>query len=445
MNKIILVALSTISLPLMTEANINTELNNFYTSLGSTTNSNSAAIYEGQKAGYATGGGVMVRNRVMNSNIATVNLPKFDAGCGGIDIYTGGFSFINNEQLITTLKSIASSASGYAFMLGLETVSPQISNNIKQLQSWANHINSLGINSCDHATGLVGSIWPRNTAASQHICRTANTTGKVYNNYIEARHNCANMNRRERAADQEKSNILGEEFNVAWVAIKKHEFLSKNQNLSELFMTLTGTYVIKESDGEMVGAYYPSKVTNESFLKTLLEGGDTLVYHCKDSKQCFNIEETKLTISPEDAWIGKVRTTLLEIQNKILSDNELNENEIAFISGSHLPLYRIVNVMSAYKGGNCPVDLYQVSEIVAMDMLTQYLREVLNLAREGCQNTKLSQLYSFNLDDYIQELTRLEEWVRKYEMRSAEKMEQEFHLMQKIQVIEEKIAAEIVL
>jgi conjugative transfer pilus assembly protein TraH len=445
MNKILAITLSVL-LPLATvEGAIKEELNSFFDSCGSSTNSNSAAVYEGQKAGYCTGGGVVVRNRVMNSKIATVNLPKFDAGCGGIDMYMGGFSFISSEELVNTLKNISSSAFGYAFLLGMETVSPQISNNVKQLQSWANQMNGLSINSCEMATNLVGSVWPRNTAASQHICRSASTSGKTFQNYLQARHNCANNSGGNKNKELNYAETFDEEFNIAWTAINKHAFLAKNQSLAELFMTLTGTFVVRDDNGIKVGGYYPSKMTDESFLKTLLEGGKTTAYKCKDSERCFQIADQALEISPAESWTGKVRSHLLSIQNKILLDEELDQAEVDFIGASSLPLYRIVNVMTAYKGGNCPVDLYEISSIVAMDLLLKYLNEVLGLAREGCLNAKLVQAYSFNIDSYIAELNRLEDIIRRYELRSKDRMDQEFHLLQKIQTIEEQIAAEIVL
>ena len=81
-------------------ADLKKDLNEFFDSFGASTNVSSAEVYEGQKAGYATGGSVTVRNRLLNSKILTVNLPKINAGCGGIDIYAGGMSFVSSEKLI---------------------------------------------------------------------------------------------------------------------------------------------------------------------------------------------------------------------------------------------------------------------------------------------------------------------------------------------------------
>jgi len=433
--------------PLCLNGALQQKLDHFFDSFGGAANMNSGEIYNGQKAGYATGGGVSVRNRVMDSKLATVTLPEFDAGCGGIDIYAGGFSFINSDQLISHLKSIGSSAIGYAFLLGLETVSPQVANTIKQLQSWGNAINSIGINSCEQASSIVGAVWPRDTMASQHICRSLGGQKGLFSDYISGRHQCSTQKGADKASLQEGlfDDLLYEEYNIAWEAIQKQSYLSSDKEVAEFFMTLMGTIIIKQSDGKKETAAYPSKIKDESFLRVLLEGGQASIYKCAESKQCLRILDSTLTIDPGKAWIGKARNVLLSMQNKILNDEELTDFEIDFLSRSRLPLYKFINVLTAYKKGHCPIDLYQIADVVAMDMLIQYLRESIELVVTGCTQLRKSQMYDHDIEEYLKELHRIEEVVRHYETRTMNQIETEFHLMQKIKLIEEQIASEIIL
>ncbi len=37
-------------------------------------------------------------------NLAAITPPSANAGCGGIDLYMGGFSFVNKEQFVAMLK-----------------------------------------------------------------------------------------------------------------------------------------------------------------------------------------------------------------------------------------------------------------------------------------------------------------------------------------------------
>ena len=45
------------------------------------------------------------------------------------------------------------------------------------MQSWANTINGIGINSCEAGASLASAVWPRSQMASQAICRTQGASG----------------------------------------------------------------------------------------------------------------------------------------------------------------------------------------------------------------------------------------------------------------------------
>lgn len=449
MNKVFL-SISLLFSPALGFANLNHELNKFYNDLDGSANVISGDIYNGQKAGYMTGGGVTVRNRVMSSKLVNVNLPRFDAGCGGIDIFAGGFSFINHDQLIHTLKGIGSNAVGYAFLLGIETMSPQVANTMKQLQSWANQINSLNINSCETASTMVGAVWPQKTMASQQICRSIGGKNGTFNDYVSARHKCSNSSDYDHLMDSMGDNnlykdILADEYNIAWEAIQKQKFIADNRELSEFFMSLMGTIIIRKGTTLEIESW-PSKIDDESFLKTIMQGGETEIYGCKNVPgKCLTIQLKKVNISQDSAWLGKIKNLLLGIQTKIVNDEELSQDERELISKTRLPLYKIINVLTAYKKGFCPIDLYQVADIVAMDLLIQYLREVVILVREGAYQLRRAQMYSEGIDEYLEELGRIEETIRYYETKTSNMIEREFQTIQKIQMIEEQIAAEIIL
>ena len=83
------------------------------------------------RAGYYTGGNLFARNQVYRSELGSIQLPSYKAGCGGIDMFTGAFSFINGNQLVQTLKGIGSNAEGLFYMIALESLTPIIKNNVE--------------------------------------------------------------------------------------------------------------------------------------------------------------------------------------------------------------------------------------------------------------------------------------------------------------------------
>ncbi len=148
-------------------ADINGDLNSFFNSLGFDSSISTPSAYMGQEAGYYTGGSLFARSSVRDVQLMQLDMPSWRSGCGGIDIFAGGFSFIGKDQLVQLFKNIMNNATSYAFTLAMETATPQLTNVMKYLQNAVNEINKLNVNSCETAVGLVGSVWPRSQEASR--------------------------------------------------------------------------------------------------------------------------------------------------------------------------------------------------------------------------------------------------------------------------------------
>jgi conjugative transfer pilus assembly protein TraH len=437
-------------------SDLNKDMNRFFNSFGSSANVNAGGIYEGQKAGYMTGGGLTIRNQSINTNVAHVDLPQFDAGCGGIDIYAGGFSFLEGKEIVESLKRIGAASASYAFLLGLETVSPQISNNIKQLQGWANDINRMNINSCEVASQMVGSVWPKDTMAKQQICKSISGKEGLFTDAAASRQKCA---QKEEYGKQikyieekpEYKDLLVGNYNIAWEAIQKQGFLKKDKARAEIFMSLMGTVVVTEK-GDGTIDHFLSKVKEQAFVNTILRGGETKIYQCQDAeskllkldeKKCLVVKEVLLSIDKDNSWTGKIHTILKGVETSIGNDEEISDDATELLTKTSLPLYKIVNVLTAYKHKRCPIDMYQVSDIVGMDMLVQYLREAVEVVRNGAFQARSVQMYGDKIDEYLRQLDSVEATIREYEVKTSRLMEREFQMMQRIQMYEDKIASEI--
>ncbi|WP_172956781.1 conjugal transfer protein TraH, partial [Escherichia sp. MOD1-EC6096] len=70
-------------LALPAQADVNNDLNKFFNKLGFEGNATRAAVWQGQAAGYATGGNLFLRNQVNTLQIASFTPPHITAGCGG--------------------------------------------------------------------------------------------------------------------------------------------------------------------------------------------------------------------------------------------------------------------------------------------------------------------------------------------------------------------------
>jgi len=109
---------------------------------------NSASAWSSQTRGYVSGGGMTVRIPNDTSSLFNIQLPKAQFGCGGIDIFAGGFSFLDPEMLVQKLKNIMMAAAAYAFDLAISHLCESCSAIYKTLTKIADDLNSMSINDC---------------------------------------------------------------------------------------------------------------------------------------------------------------------------------------------------------------------------------------------------------------------------------------------------------
>jgi len=110
------------------------------------------------RRGIITGGGIQIRNQISNIPFFNVQLPRINAGCGGIDAFFGSFTFISSQQLVAALRNIASAALGYAFELALTSMCPSCENIMSKLQAQLNAFNGGQMNTCALGQKLVHAV-----------------------------------------------------------------------------------------------------------------------------------------------------------------------------------------------------------------------------------------------------------------------------------------------
>jgi conjugative transfer pilus assembly protein TraH len=110
--------------------------------------STDAGYYEGQKRGYYTAGGFSGRVKLSNDSLVTVMPPKLKSGCGGIDVFWGGFSFLNFDYLVQKSQRILQSAPYAAFDIALNTLCTPCAQTIKSIDAIANQLNTLQLDDC---------------------------------------------------------------------------------------------------------------------------------------------------------------------------------------------------------------------------------------------------------------------------------------------------------
>jgi conjugative transfer pilus assembly protein TraH len=211
-------------------------------------NTTSPGIYEGQTARYATFGGLSTRSAITQPlDLFELQSPKFSAGCGGIDFYSGGFSAINSDQFIQALRSIGQNAQSLAFMLAIRVVSPQLSGVMEQIQEWANEFKRLSKDSCQLATSMVGGTLDL-FGAKEGNC-TVKRMQDYGENWEKANYPCTNGGQLKSTEDNGRpggaNTIAFVKGNLAWFILMQNDYFRSDLLFSEIIMNIIGKGIMK--------------------------------------------------------------------------------------------------------------------------------------------------------------------------------------------------------
>jgi conjugative transfer pilus assembly protein TraH len=113
------------------------------------------SYFSGEQRGYVGFGSFGVRYPTKSDYLFSIEPPRIQAGCGGIDIYLGSFSYLNPEYLVQKLERILKVAPAMAFQLALSTLCETCQKIMSELEAIANFFNSLQLDECKASKALV--------------------------------------------------------------------------------------------------------------------------------------------------------------------------------------------------------------------------------------------------------------------------------------------------
>jgi conjugative transfer pilus assembly protein TraH len=376
------------------KASASSDMNAFWDgSLGSA-NVTGPTAYQGQAAGYYTLGNFAMRGPQESANVAAIQMPSVRAGCGGIDLFTGGFSFISSEQLVAMLKATASNAISYAFMLAIKSLSPIIADQMESLAKVAQDINSFNMSSCESAQALVASVWTRGDLASKQICQDLGAYRGFYSDRIQSRHGCGSQGSRMATLGglpETDKKAVPINKNIAWEAIKQHPLLASDRELGELFMTLTGTIITRCPANDDSGCAYdvlPAEARDRGVISAVLDGGTIRAHRCDETTNCLNPGKfgQNITVASTSALRPRVAGLLSSISTKIRNRQALDATERDFLNMVSLPVYKMASVYTAQQGAFAANAMAQYADIIALDLVYTWMAQSVGRVEDGARN-----------------------------------------------------------
>jgi conjugative transfer pilus assembly protein TraH len=82
-------------------------------------------------------------------------MPRLKVGCGGIDLFMGGFSFLNFDYLVQKLQNMIQAAPYIAFQIALKTISQKLGSTLESAEKIVNALNSMQFNECQFLEGFM--------------------------------------------------------------------------------------------------------------------------------------------------------------------------------------------------------------------------------------------------------------------------------------------------
>ncbi|MYZ52359.1 conjugal transfer protein TraH [Malikia spinosa] len=316
-------------------------------------NVSNPAVLQGQTMNLYTGGSLFMRMPKRSYQLATVTPPSWNAGCGGIDLFAGGFSYINKEQFVAMLRNIGSNALGYGFKLAIQNLCPTCDNVMQALQATAQAANRLNMDSCEAAKGVVNAALPDTwTRGKQNAAKNFGVDTNLFENITDAwtsvmnNESRANQTVNAAASARPEAKDALPTGNVVWKALKKLDGISDEQRM--ILMSMIGSTIF--STEVMTSA--PKKLVRKEITVETLVGARTTsetitvpIWRCDTTSEdgCLSPTEDEITTR---SFKTMVRQKMEKISDKLASRSTHDDmaSTLGFLNATDLPIYKMLAV-----------------------------------------------------------------------------------------------------
>ncbi|WP_434778539.1 conjugal transfer protein TraH [Neisseria sp. Ec49-e6-T10] len=384
------------------QANIQSDMQDMFDSAGVSGNYTKAGSFHNQSMNMYTGGSLSVRAPVSNLSPISIQLPRIEAGCGGIDFFAGAFSFVNKEQFVQFTRNLGNNAAGVAFEIALDSLDPLVGGAIDKIRKIAEEMNRFNMNSCSAAKQMVGGIMGEAAESIQQQCKAKAIEDGSAADASEAEWYCRSadkvIEKAKKAREKPNSANSGFTFtggNLMREALVKHLGSIDEKDL-DILMSISGTVIAHpitdKKDNEEIEFGIETIPPTIKDIRTFLNGSSDLAQTGEPSQtQTVQVNLVHCTSGDEGLYTKcstvnqampsvryYVRNTLKKLMESIRGDAGLSEAErldaVNLIETTQLPLLKII-INDAVIGTNL---LQQYEEIIVYEYMFGYTLQLEN-------------------------------------------------------------------
>nr|WP_062342742.1 conjugal transfer protein TraH [Novosphingobium sp. CCH12-A3] len=435
--------------PMPASAGVEGEMSSFMSEMGAAANVTGPSAYRGQSAGYYSMGTVWSRFPQKSIQPFNLQLPHARAGCGGIDLFSGSFSFINTAELVAMMKATANNALGFAFKLAIDTISPEIGKVMDELAQKVQQMNQMNIASCETAQALVGGLWPTSDTASSVVCEAIPNSQGAVADWARARQQCNNGGQREslKAANSDPAmgELAGMPNNYTWKALSR-KYGGFDTQFREFLMTLVGTVIYDPAGNEGKPRVQFIGPADAALISAMLDGTASSphkVLTCgSDSAACMHPSEVQMVIGSNAAIKARVRTLIESMARKVRDPGAaLTPAEIQLLGMASVPVYKIITVSAAAEFSISAQELNDLSEIVAVDLVTTMTMRFIDMAVNA--RSDFNGADADSLREWREGLYETRRNFLGIAARTSQRFDQTFALIQRTQMLEKTLRSQL--
>lgn len=429
-------------------ADINGELSKVWQSLGGESVANSAKYYKGQQRGHYTMGSMYFARAKKNRPLVSVNFPEIDLdkSCYNQGVLNfGGFSFIKGDELKNKMQGIMEQAGMMFVYLGVSSISPVIGEALQEVYSKLQELGGFLSDECQVSKQIVSFMGDKLSGHSE-------TAKSIFSKFKTGKGENQDLSNAYREYPNGKASVLSdaaskderyalEDINIAWKALDKLK-LSGDRELKEMMMTISGTIIIKaNNNGAPQFQYVSSMVTDPGILEALLKGNKPMkVLSCNDTTKCLNISEKDKFIDTQDSFEHKVAEYFEKFKEALKEDKELEASAQTFLAKSGTAAFKIYDALYQYTKSNPEYEQGIVVEIVAWNILYNYLSDMLKEAKEAANNLQIA--VSSELKEFKESIETAQRHLAEYEMKDLSRYKLQLLLIKRAENMEEVISDE---
>lgn len=419
------------------------------------------AILQGQTMNLYTGGSLFMRMPHKTYNLATVTPPSWNAGCGGIDLFMGGFSFINKEQFVAMLRNIGSNALGYGFKLAIQNLCPTCDNVMQALQATAQQINRQNIDSCETAKGIVNASVPDSwTRGKQDAAKNFGVNTNLFSDISDAWSNV--MNNEPKANDTMKqvanSNPVAKDAmptgNVVWKALKKLNGIDDEYRMVIMSMVGTSIFPIDNNGGTPpTPVIVPALDISLEQLVGKQDASPNLdfqIWRCDETTDCLNPYQGNIKDSADHpSFRAMVRTKMWKMADKIASRQPHDDltDILNFINVTDLPVYKMVAVGTTMNNtGLADAMINRYQDLIAAKYAEVYIRSAVSdlvAALVKYQTVAASGVIADQINGILKEAEKVKDRARQQMATAYTQTMSTFNMVQEVQFMERSLSANL--